>query len=91
MLKDYPPSVQQWSPFQQQSIISECRQLIEKEFNDDSEDEEYCPDKSLEGEDFDDDDDSKCTEINKSFDEIEVENSLDSSKSKFAVDSNDKV
>lgn len=61
----YPP---QLSPNQQQPSISEseCRLLIEKEFPDDSEDEEYHPDKTAEEEDDDDDDDeSKYVEINK--------------------------
>ncbi|XP_050528258.1 GON-4-like protein isoform X3 [Daktulosphaira vitifoliae] len=87
MLKSYPPSVHQWSPFQQQSIISECRLLIEQEFPDDSEDEEYKPDKILEeDDDEEDDDESKCTEVNKSFDvESDIgndsyENSLISNK-----------
>lgn len=86
--QNYPSSVQQCSPFQLQSTISECRQLIEKEFNDDSEDEEYYPDKILDDEEFDDDD-SKCTEIINSFDEIGVENSLDSCMSTNSVDLND--
>ncbi|XP_025419428.1 uncharacterized protein LOC112689793 [Sipha flava] len=73
----YPP---QLSPIQQQPIISEseCRLLIEKEFPDDSEDEEYHPDKTLEEEEDDDyDDESKCTEINKSFEtDCEAESSV---------------
>lgn len=90
MLKTYPPSVHQWSTNQQESIISECRSLIEKEFPEDSEDEEYCPPKALDYEDDDDDDDeSKCTEINKSFDtEGEPENDADH---KTIIASNDQV
>ncbi|XP_050444366.1 GON-4-like protein [Adelges cooleyi] len=82
MLKTYPPSVHQWSPNQQQSIISECRLLIEQEFPDDSEDEEYQPDKNLDEEDEEDDDDeSKCTEVNKSFDtEGDVDNDCENSE-----------
>lgn len=87
MLKNYP-SVHQ-SPYQQ-SIISECRLLIEKEFPDDSDDEEYQPDKNLE--DDDDDDESKCTEVNKSFDnEGDTENEVDSFENTSNVDTNDKV
>lgn len=82
MLKTYPPSVQQNSTIQQESIISECRLLIEKEFPDDSEDEEYHPGKLL---DYEDDDD---TEINKS---LETENDADNSENKTIFGSNDKV
>lgn len=91
MLKNYPASVHQWSPYQQQSIISECRLLIEKEFPDDSEDEEYHPEKTLDEEDeFDDDDESKCHEINKSFGtEGEVGNDLEDNTS--MIDINDIV
>lgn len=90
MLKTYPPSVHQWSINQQESIISECRLLIEKEFPEDSEDEEYHPDKALDyEEDDDDDDESKCTEINKSFEvEGEPENDVNN---RTIVASNDKV
>jgi len=67
MLKAYP-STQHWSLNQQKSIISECRLLIEKEFADDSEDEEYQPDKTLDDDDEEYDDfESKITEMNKSF------------------------
>lgn len=67
MLKTYPSSVDQWSQNQQQSIISECRSLIDKEFPDDSEDEEYKPDPQIE-DDYDDDYDDilKCTTIQSS-------------------------
>jgi hypothetical protein len=86
----YPP---QLSPIQQQPIISEseCRLLIEKEFPDDSEDEEYHPDKTLEEEEDDDyDDESKCTEINKSFEtDCEAESSVNIKEK--AVVLNDKV
>lgn len=86
MLKTYPPSVHQWSTNQQESIISECRLLIEKEFPEDSEDEEYCPPKAL---DYEDDDESKCTENNKSFDtEGEQESNADN---KTLIAANDQV
>lgn len=93
MLKTYPPSVHQWSPNQQQSIISECRLLIEKEFADDSEDEEYRPDKTLEDDDDDDDDEEfKCTEINKLIEmENITENDADISENNTVVGLIDKV
>ncbi|VVC37508.1 Hypothetical protein CINCED_3A013548 [Cinara cedri] len=66
MLKTYPSSVDQWSQNQQQSIISECRSLIDNEFPDDSEDEEYKPEPQIE-DDYDDDDEIfKCTTIESS-------------------------
>lgn len=80
MLKSYPPSAQQWSSNQQNSIISECRLLIEKEFPDDSEDEEYRPDKNLEDDEEEeyDEDESKFSEANKSFGtDGDVENNVD--------------
>jgi len=85
LLKAYPPSAQQWSLNQQQSIISECRLLIEKEFAEDSEDEEYKPDKILDDEDVDDVK-SKFIEINKA---IETNNDYDVDKT--TVELNDKV
>jgi len=87
MLKEYP-SAQQWSLNQQKSIISECRLLIEKEFADDSEDEEYQPDKTLDDDDEDYDDfESKVTEINKPF---EIENNCNDDHT-ITVELNDKV
>lgn len=81
------------SPSQQQPIISdsECRMLIEKEFPDDSEDEEYHPDKTVEEEDDDEEDDeSKCTELNKSLGTgCETEN--DDHIKEAAIGVNDKV
>lgn len=90
MLKSYPPSVHQWSSNQQNSMISECRLLIEKEFPDDSEDEEYCPDKNLEDDEEEeyDDEESKFSEMNKSSFETdgEIENDNNS-----VLSLNDKV
>lgn len=95
MLKAYPPMVgHQWSQNQQQqSITSECRLLIEKEFPDDEEDEEYYPDKNLEEDDEDDyDDESKCTENNKSLEiEGETENDTDVGENKTLTDVNNIV
>lgn len=89
MLQNYPSTVQQCSP-NQQSIISECRSLIEKEFPDDSDDEEYHPDKNVE--DDDDDDESKCTEFNKSFEnEGEMENDIDNFENTSNADLHEKV
>jgi len=89
MLNTYPTSVHQRSTNQQKSILSDCTSLIEKEFPDDSEDEEYHPDKMFEEEeDEDDDDEFKLREINKSFD---TENDLDISDNKTVVDINFKV
>lgn len=68
MLKAYPPTDQQWSINQQKSIISECRLLLEKEFAEDEEDDEYHPDKILDDDDDEFDDvECKFTDINKSF------------------------
>lgn len=93
MLKAYP-SAQKWSQNQQQqSIISESRLLIDKEFPDDEEDEEYHPDKALEEDDEDDyDDESKFTEINKSLGiEGETENDTDVGGNKIVTDVNNIV
>ncbi|XP_025191042.1 GON-4-like protein [Melanaphis sacchari] len=88
MLNNYPTSTHQLSTNQEQSILSECKSLIEKEFPDDSEDEEYHPDKMFEEEeDEDDDDDFKSREVNKSFD---TENDPDISDNKTIVDVNEK-
>ena len=84
MLNTYPTS---GSTNQQQSILSECTSLIEKEFPDDSEDEEYHPDKMFEEEEDEyDDDEFKLTEVNKSFD---TENDQDISDNKTIVDVNE--
>jgi len=85
MLNTYPTSTHQLSTNQQQSILSECTSLIEKEFPDDSEDEEYRPDDKMfeEEEDEYDDDEFKLREVNKSFD---TENDLDIGDSKTVVD-----
>lgn len=93
MLETYPPSVHQWSSVQQQSIISEFRLLIEREFSDDSEDEEYKPDKILEEEDDEyDEDESKCTDMNKSQEiEGEIENEMDCDENKAVTGIDDKV
>jgi len=89
MLNAYPTSAHQWSTNQQQSILSECTSLIEKEFPDDSEDEEYHPDKMFEEEeDEDDDDEFKLKEVNKSFD---TEIDSDITDNKTIVDLNEKV
>lgn len=89
MLKSYPASVHQWSSNQHQSIISECKLWIEQEFSDDSEDEEYQPDKTIEEEDEEyDDDESKCTENNKSF---ETENDTDNNTSVPVTSFSEKV
>jgi len=89
MLNTYPTSVHQWSTNQQQSILSECTSFIEKEFPDDSEDEEYHPDKLFEEEEDEyDDDEFKLTEVNKSLD---TENDQDINENKTAVDVNEKV
>ncbi|CAI6353935.1 unnamed protein product [Macrosiphum euphorbiae] len=83
MLNTYPTS---GSTNQQQSILSECTSLIEKEFPDDSEDEEYHPDKMFEEEEDEyDDDEFKLTEVNKSFD---TENDQDITDNKTVVDVN---
>ncbi|XP_060847598.1 uncharacterized protein LOC132927152 [Rhopalosiphum padi] len=88
MLNTYPTSAHQWSTNQQQSILSECTSLIEKEFPDDSEDEEYHPDKMFEEEeDEDDDDEFKLKEINKSF---ESENDPETNDNKTIADLNEK-
>jgi len=89
MLNTYPTSVHQWSTNQQQSIVSECTSLIEKEFPDDSEDEEYHPDKMFEEEEDEyDEDEFKLREVNKSFD---TENDLDIGDNATVVDVNVKV
>lgn len=90
MLNTYPTSVHQFSTNQQQSILSECTSLIEKEFPDDSEDEEYHPDDKMfeEEEDEYDDDEFKLREVNKS---LGTENNLDISNNKTVVDVNSKV
>lgn len=49
-----PTSINQWSPKQPQSIVSECRSLIDNDFPDDSDDEEYEPELQME-DDYDDD------------------------------------
>lgn len=83
------PTAHQWSTNQQQSILSECTSLIEKEFPDDSEDEEYHPDKMFEEEEDEyDDDEFKIREVNKS---IDTEHDLDISDNTTAVDVNVKV
>lgn len=80
------PTAHQWSTNQQQSILSECTSLIEKEFPDDSEDEEYHPDKMFEEEEDEyDDDEFKIREVNKS---IDTEHDLDISDNTTAVDVN---
>lgn len=93
MLKSYPPSVHQWSLNQQQSIISECRLLIEKEFADDSEDEEYRPDKTLEEDDDDEEEEEfKCSEINKLFEIKNItKNDADFSENNTVIGLTDKV
>ncbi|XP_015373341.1 PREDICTED: MATH and LRR domain-containing protein PFE0570w-like isoform X2 [Diuraphis noxia] len=85
MLNTYPTFAPQLSINQQQSILSECSSLIEKEFPDDSEDEEYHPDDKMfeEEEDEYDDDEFKSKEVNKSFD---TENDPDISDNKTVVD-----
>lgn len=89
MLNTYPTSAHQWSTNQQQSILSECTSLIEKEFPDDSEDEEYHPDKMFEEEeDEDDDDEFKLKEVYKSLD---TEIDSDITDNKTIVDLNEKV
>ncbi|CAI6371506.1 unnamed protein product [Macrosiphum euphorbiae] len=86
MLNTYPTS---GSTNQQQSILSECTSLIEKEFPDDSEDDEYYPDKMFEEEEDEyDDDEFKLTEVNKSFD---TENDQDISDNKTIVDVNEET
>lgn len=86
MLNTYPTFAHQWSTSQQQSILSECTSLIEKEFPDDSEDEEYHPDKMFEEEEDEyDDDEFKLKEVNKSFD---MENDPDIGDNKTVVDIN---
>jgi len=90
MLNTYPTSDHQLSTNQQQSILSECTSLIEKEFLDDSEDEEYHPDDKMfeEEEDEYDDDEFKLRKVHKSFD---TENNIDISNNKTVVDVNSKV
>jgi len=86
MLNTYSTS---GSTNQQQSILSECTSFIEKEFPDDSEDDEYYPDKMFEEEEDEyDDDEFKLTEVNKSFD---TENDQDITDNKTVVDVNVKV
>lgn len=70
-------------------MLSECTSLIEKEFLDDSDDEEYHPDKTFkEEEDEYDDDEFKLTEVNKSLD---TENDSDINENETVVDVKEKV
>lgn len=54
MINTNPSSLDQWSPNHTPSVISESKSLIDKDFPDDSDDEEYEPELQME-DDYDDD------------------------------------
>lgn len=92
MLKTNPSS-----EYKDTSVTSECQLLIENEFLDDSDDEEYTPHKEEdydkdEDDDDDDDNETKCTSINSSFEvEVNDENCISISENETMINSNDKV